>query len=120
MEAQLTDAPAAVKQARPFWPVVTMAGRSAMDGSISETSLVFGLNEIAVLVKGWKATSAAPSSGRPVLAGPVCSEKSDMELTDWLLGSMNVIWLKVALGSARTAVRVMGLKEIPTSEGEME
>jgi hypothetical protein len=34
------------------------------------------------LVKGWKATSAAPSSGRPVVAGPVCSENRDMELTD--------------------------------------
>src|SRR5260370_20693157 len=82
VKVELKEVPAAVKQARPLWPVVTMAGRSEMDGSISETSLVFGLKETAVLVKGWKATSAAPSSGRPVVAGPVCSENRDMELTD--------------------------------------
>src|SRR5216684_2425025 len=31
VEVQLKDAPAAVKQARPLWPVVTMAGRSEME-----------------------------------------------------------------------------------------
>src|SRR5216684_7180312 len=95
-----------------------MAGRCEREGSSSETSLVFGLKETAVFVKGWKATWAAPSSPMPVLAGPVSSEKSDIELTIWLFGSMKVIWLKVALGSASTAFRVMGLKAMPISEGE--
>src|SRR5258706_1021699 len=80
-----------------------MAGRCKMEGSSSETSLVLGLKETTVLEKGWKATSAAPSSGDPVLTGPVSSEKTDIERTDSLWGSMKVIWLEVAFGSARTA-----------------
>src|ERR1700674_3484710 len=96
-----------------------MAGRCKRVGSSSETSLVLGLKETAVLEKGWNATSAAPSSGAPVLTGPVSSEKSDIELTDSLWGSMKVIWLKVALGSARTACRVTGVKAIPVIDGEI-
>src|SRR5260370_17747358 len=91
VEVQLTGAPAAVKQAAPFCPVVTMAGRCERVGSSSETSLDLGLKATAVLVKGWKATSPKPSSGTPVPAGPVSSENRDMALTDWLLGSMKVI-----------------------------
>src|SRR5258707_4215491 len=76
-----------------------MAGRCKREGSSSETSLVLGLKETTVLEKGWKATSAAPSSGDPVLTGPVSSEKTDIERTDSLWGSMKVIWLEVAFGS---------------------
>src|SRR5713226_10163060 len=111
VEVQLISTPAPVKQARPLWPVVTMAGRCEREGSSSETSLVLGLKETAVFVKGWKATSAAPSSGAPVLAGPVSSEKSDIALTVWLFGSMKEIWLNVALGSASTALRVIRSEE---------
>src|SRR5467141_863033 len=110
---------AAQTVARPFWPVVTMAGRCKRVGSSSETSLVLGLKETTVLEKGWKATSAAPSSGGPELTGPVSSAKSDIEPTDSLWGSMKVIWLEVAFGSARTAWRVTGLKAIPVIDGEI-
>src|SRR2546428_4392705 len=54
---------------RPFLPVpgVTMAARCKRDGSRRENSLSFGLKENAVLEKGWKATSVAPSSREPVV-----------------------------------------------------
>ena len=96
-----------------------MAGRCKRDGSSSETSFVLGLKETAVLEKGWNATVSAPSSGAPVLTWPVDSENSVVELTDWLWGSIKVIWLKVTLGSARMACRVTGLNAIPTMEGEI-
>src|SRR5258708_17505492 len=96
-----------------------MAGRCKMEGSSSETSLVLGLKETTVLEKGWKATSVAPSSGEPVLTAPVSSAKSDIELTDSLWGSMKVIWLEVALGSARTAWRATGLMAMPVIDGEI-
>src|SRR6266849_484987 len=103
-------------------PIVepSIAGGCDREGTSSETSLVLGLKETAVLEKGWKATSAAPISGAPVVAGPVSSEKSDIELTVWLFGSMKETWLNVALGSASTALRVIGLMAMPTIEGEME
>src|SRR5258706_13640380 len=96
-----------------------MAGRCKMEGSSSETSLVLGLKETTVLEKGWKATSAAPSSGDPVLTGPVSSEKTDIERTDSLWASMKVIWLEVAFGSARTALRATRVQAIPAIESEI-
>jgi len=42
-----------------------------------------------------------------------------MELTVWLVGSMKLIWLAVALGSARMARRVSALKAMPTVVGEI-
>src|SRR5258707_4585426 len=95
-----------------------MAGRCKREGSSSETSLVLGLKETTVLEKGWKATSAAPSSGDPVLTGPVSSEKTDIEPTDSLWGSMKVIWLEVAFGSARTAWPGTRFKTIPAIHGQ--
>src|SRR5260370_18635974 len=115
-EWHLTRTPVSVKQTvvRAFWPVGTMAGRCDREGSSSETSLVLGVKETAVLEKGWKATSAAPISGAPVVAGPVSSEKSDIELTVWLFGSMKETWLNVALGSSSTALRVIRFMAMPT------
>src|SRR5713226_2137187 len=110
---------AAETVARPFWPVVTMAGRCKREGSSSDTSLVLGLKETAVLEKGWNATVSAPNSGEPVVTWPVASENTVMELTDSLWGSRKVIWLVVALGAARTACLVTGFMATPTIEGEI-
>src|SRR5207249_10027972 len=105
--------------ARPFWPVLTMAARCKRDGSRRETWLSFGLKETAVLDKGWNATSSAPSSGEPVPTWPVAPTKRVIEATDWLCGSMKLIWLEVTLGSARTACRVTGLNAMPVIDGDI-
>src|SRR6266403_3584873 len=110
---------AAQTVARPFWPVLTMAARCKRDGSRSETWLSFGLKETAVLEKGWNVTLAAPISGEPVPTWPVAPAKSVIEVTDSLWGSMKLIWLKVTLGSARTACRVTGLNAMPVIDGDI-
>src|SRR5260370_29357446 len=110
---------AAQTVARPFWPVVTIAGRCKREGSSSDTSLVLGLKETAVLEKGWKATVSAPNSGEPVVTWPVAPENRVMEVTDSLWGLRKVIWLEVALASARTACLVTGFMATPTIEDEI-
>src|SRR5712692_2846276 len=76
--------------ALPVWPVGMMASRCEAEGSMRETWLNcgFGLNETAVLVKGWKATVVAPSSGGPVVTEPVAPANRVRKLTDSLWGSM--------------------------------
>src|SRR6266576_4930706 len=88
-------------------------------GSRSEISLILELNERAVLLKGWNAVVSAPSTGAPMLTEPVAATNPVMGLTDWLMGSMKLIWLEVALGSARMARRVSALKAMPTVVGEI-
>src|SRR6266851_616177 len=98
------------------WLVETNLIRCNREGSRREISLRFELKESAVLVKGWKATVLPPISGEPVPV-PVAPTNRVMKLTDSLIGSMKLIWLEVALGSARMTRRVIGLMAIPTVVG---
>src|SRR5260370_2891820 len=107
---------AAQTVARPFWPVVTIAGRCKREGSSSDTSLALGLEETAVLEKGWNATVSAPNSGEPVVTWPVASENTVMGVGISFWGLRKIICLEVALGSARTACLVPGFLARPTIE----
>ena len=103
-------------------PVGTMVTRWLADGSSSEIWFSDEFKETTVFVKGWKATAEVPTSA---VHGSVLPDRFNPlhRFSDEMLSSSestNVICELDALGSAKTALRVMGLISIPCTVGVME
>jgi len=96
-----------------------MAGRCERDGSSSETSLVSGLKETAVIGEGLKGHLRRAQFRNANACRAGFFGKKRHRSNGLLFGSIKETWLDVALGSARAALRVIGLMAMPTIEGEM-